>query len=181
MHPVLLRLADGPSPGTLGHAREVADEIAADPDLFAVVVDGLADDAEGVRNRSAIAIDRATERRPDLLAPHADALFDAAEADRSGGALRRLLPRLLSRLALDPDQARRLAAHAEAWLRTEPPGAQANALDALAAVALQHPDLAPALRPLLEDALDHDAPSVRSRARRHGARLDRAETRDAEG
>ena len=172
MHPVLLRLADG-SPGVLRHAPAVAAEIARDPDLFEVVVDALAHDNVGIRNRAAIALDRATRRDPAPLAVHADALLDAAEADRPGGALRRLLPLLLSRLPLDAARARRLAAHAEVWLRDEPAAVRANALDALASLARQHPATRDRVRPHVERALSDPAPSVRARARRQCARLDR--------
>lgn len=177
MHPVLLRLAEGRSPGTLGHAPAVAEEVARHPDLVEVLVDALADDADGVRNRAAIALDRTTRADPPLLAPHADALLAAAEADRPGGALRRLLPLLLSRVSLGPGDAERLIDRAECWLRTEPPAGRANALDALISAARQHPRLLGRARLLAEAALDHPAPSVRARARRQCARLDRlAET-----
>ena len=177
MHPVLLRLAEGASPGTLGHAPAVAEEVARDPDLVEVLVDALADDDEGIRNRATIALDRATRHDPTLLAPFADALLATAEVDRPGGALRRLLPLLLSRVSLRVAEAERLVDHAERWLRTEPPAVRANALDALFSAARQHPSLLGRVRPLAEAALDHPAPSVRARARRQCAHLDRlAET-----
>lgn len=96
MHPVLLRLADG-SPGVLGAALDVAEEIARDPDLLAVVVDGLDADAEGVRNRAVNALVRASRKSPDLLAPHADALLHAA-LDAPAPSLRARARHLLARL-----------------------------------------------------------------------------------
>jgi hypothetical protein len=157
----------------LGHAPAVAEEVADQPGLVEVLVDALADNDEGLRNRATIALDRATRRDPALLAPFADALLAAAEADRPGGALRRLLPLLLSRVPLRLGDARRLVDHTEDWLRTEPSAVRANALDAAVSAVRQHPALLGRVRPLAEAALDHPAPSVRARARRQCARLDR--------
>jgi len=173
VHPVLLRLAEGDSPGTLGHAPAVAEEVADQPGLVEVLVDALSDDDEGLRNRATIALDRATRRDPAPLAPFADALLAAAEASRRGGALRRLLPLLLSRVPLRLDEAHRLVDHTETWLRTEPPAVRANALDAAVSAVRRHPALLGRVRPLAEAALDHPAPSVRARARRQCAHLDR--------
>ncbi len=123
MHPLLLRLADG-SPGVVGAAPAVAAEIAGDPDLLAVVVDGLDADHEGVRNRAAGALDRATRRDPARLGPHAEALLAVADADRTGTTLRRLLPLLLGRLRLDVPGARHVVGYArpraEAGPRRDP-------------------------------------------------------------
>lgn len=173
MHPLHLRLADG-SPGVVGAAREVAAEIAEDLEAFAVVVDGLAHEWEGVRNRSAWALDTATRSFPTRLAPHAAALLAVAEADRSGGMLRRLLPLLLARVPLDAAQARHTTDWALAMLDRSRVADQANLLSLLAAVALAHRDLALAIVPRVHIALDHPAPSVRARARHAAARLDRA-------
>ncbi|WP_412061495.1 hypothetical protein [Rubrivirga sp. IMCC45206] len=172
MHPLHLRLADR-SLGPIGAAREVAAEIAHDPDAVAVVVDGLAHPDEGVRNRSAWALDVATRSTPSRLAPHADALLAVADADRTGGMLRRLLPRLVSRVPLTPAQARRATGWALGRLDRSRPADQANLLGALAAVAVAHPGLAPGIVPSLHIALDHPAPSVRARAWHLCARLDR--------
>ena len=172
MHPLHLRLADS-TRGPIGAARDVAAEIGHDPDAFAVVVDGLAHPEEEVRNRSAWALDVATRSYPRRLAPHADALLAVAEADRNGGMLRRLLPSLLSRVPLTPTQARHVTDWALGMLDRSRVADQANLLSALAAVALAHPDLAPDIVPRIHVALDHPAPSVRARARRLCARLDR--------
>ena len=172
MHPLHLRLADR-SLGPIGAARDVAAEIAHDPDAFAVVVDGLAHPDEGVRNRSAWALDVATRSFPSRLSPHADALLAVAQADRNGGMLRRLLPLLVSRVALTPAQARRVTGWALGMLGRSRVADQANLLSVLGAVALAHPDLAPGIVPRVHVALDHPAPSVRARARHLCARFDR--------
>ena len=173
MHPLHLRLAAA-SPGVVGAARAVAAEIAHDDEAFAVVVDGLAHDDEGVRNRSAWALDVATRRHPARLAPHADALLDAAATDRDGGMLRRLLPLLLSRVPLDADPADRVAAWALARMDRSRVADQANLLTLLTAIVLAHERLAPRIVPRVHVALDAAAPSVRARARHCCRRLDRA-------
>lgn len=176
MHPLLLRLADG-SPGVIGAAPVIAREIAEDPDLLAVVVDGLESDDVGVRNRAINALDRATRQHPDRLAPHAEALLDAAAAQRDGATLHRLLPLVLGRLDLDLADARRVVDHARQRLADGAVATKANALDALASMAAQHPEIDAEVRPILEAALDHPAPSLRARARLVLARLDRATPR----
>ncbi len=172
VHPLLLRLADG-TPGVIGAAPAVAEEIADDPDLLAVVVDGLDADAEGVRNRAANALDRATRRQPDQLAPHADALLAAADAGRTGSTLRRLLPLLLGRLRLDREGAWRVVAYARPRVEAGPVATRSNALDALASMAALHVEIEREVRPLLEIALDSPDASHRARARLVCARLDR--------
>lgn len=171
MHPVLLRLAEG-SPNGIGAAREVAAEVLEAPALAAVLVDGLTDASRGVRTRSAWALDRASRERPGLLAPHAAALLDAADTDPPGPGLRRLLPLLLARLDLGLDDARRVESYARRRLADGAIAAQANALEALAAMARLHSEIE--ARPALETALDAPAPAVRARARRLLERLDRA-------
>lgn len=172
MHPLLLRLAEGP-PNAIGPARSVAAEAAGDPTAVAVLMDGLVSPDEGVRNRSAWVLNRVARSYPSRLAPHAGALLEAAEAGRFGGMLRRLLPRLLARVPLDDGQAGRVMVWGLARLDRSPIAEQANVLEALASVALQHPGLAPRIVPRIHLALDHPAPAVRARGRHLCARLDR--------
>ncbi|MEM0962222.1 MAG: hypothetical protein AAGK21_06785 [Bacteroidota bacterium] len=172
MHPLLLRLADG-SPGVLGAAPAVAREIADDPDLLAVVVDGLASGHEGVRNRSANALDRATRQDAAVLQLHREALLAAADADLQGATLRRLLPLLLRRLQLDLPDARRVVDYSLPRADRGPVATRSNALDALASTAGQHPAIESEICPVLEAALDDPGVSHRARARLVLARLDR--------
>ena len=173
MHPILQRLSEG-TPGVIGAAPAVAREIAGDLDLLAVVVDGLGHDAEGVRNRSANALDRATRRDPDALAPHTNTLLAYAQADRTGTTLRRLLPLLLGRLRLPLADARRVVRYAQPRTEAGPVATRSNALDALASMATLHPEIECEVRPLLEVALDDPGVSHRARARVVLSRLDRA-------
>ena len=136
-HPVLQRLAVG-SPGVVGAADEVAREIEDDPDLFAVVADGLGDEDVGVRNRAANALDKATRRHPERLQPHAEAVLEAARSDLEGTTLRRLLPLLLGRLRLDLEDARFVVAYCRRGERG-PVATRSNALDALASMAALYP------------------------------------------
>ena len=159
MHPILQRLAVG-SPGIVGDAAAVADEVEDDPDLLAVVVDGLSADAVGVRNRAANALDRATRRRPGLLAPYTRSLLDVADDDRTGSTLRRLLPLLLGRLPLDLAGARRVVGYALPRATDGPVATRSNALDALASMAELHREIERDVRPVLESALDVASPST---------------------
>ncbi len=171
-HPILLRLVDG-SPGVIGTAPAIAREIEDGPGLFAVVVDGLEDEDVGVRNRAVNALDRATRRDATLLQLHTRAVLEAAESDREGTTLRRLLPLLLGRLRLDLEGARRVVAYCRPRSESGPIATRSNALDALASMAALHPEIEAEVLTALEAALDSPSVSHAARARLVLARLDR--------
>lgn len=171
-HPILQKLAVG-TPGVVGASAEVAREIEGDPELFAVVMDGLGAEDVGIRNRAANALDRATRRDATLLQPHADALLECARANLEGATLRRLLPLLLGRLPLGLEDARRVVAYCRPRSERGLVATRSNALDALASMAALHPEIEAEILPVLEAALDDPGVSHRARARLVLERLDR--------
>lgn len=133
MHPLLLRLAADGSPGPLGDAHAVAEEIGEAPDLLAVVLDGLSENHPGLRNRCAIALDRATASHARGLVAHTDVLL--ALADLAERWLRReppavranALDALMSVAVQHPTFVPRVRAAVEAALDHRAPSVRARA------------------------------------------------------
>ncbi|HHT26349.1 MAG TPA: hypothetical protein GXZ82_03735 [Firmicutes bacterium] len=81
MHPILQKLAGGDR-RSIGCANEVAEEILADSDLFAIVLEGILHDDPIIRMRAADAVEKASSKRPGLLQPHKRMLFGEIAAIR---------------------------------------------------------------------------------------------------
>jgi hypothetical protein len=116
-----------------------------------------------VRTRAADAAEQAARERPELLAPHADALVDIArEADPE---LRPYVAQLLARTELSDERAATATEILERYLADEGAAAQAWALSAVTAIANDHPELRPRARERVHAALGSDDETVSTRAR----------------
>src|SRR5690606_14505511 len=102
---VVERLA-GTDRRSIGRADEVAEMIAADQALFDEVFDAMLLDDPVIRLRAADAVEKASRRRPERLAPHKAALLgEVAEIDQK--EVRWHVAQMLPRRALDPSEKRR--------------------------------------------------------------------------
>jgi hypothetical protein len=108
--------------------------------LVAGLVSGLASVEPGLQLRCAIELERITRRRPDLLAPHKATLLRPLTAGRPPD-VQWLVARLVPRLELD-DQERTAAVESMVRLFEESPNGvvEANALQAIVAMAEGHPE-----------------------------------------
>jgi hypothetical protein len=145
--------------------EEAAARAIADPPLIAVLLDAMRDhDDADVRFRAADAAEKAARERPDLLAPHADALVDVAEhADQHG--VRWHAAQMLARTELSAERARHATEILERYLADDSRIVEAWALSAITAIANAHPELRARAKKLVEDRLDSDHASVSARAR----------------
>jgi hypothetical protein len=114
--------------------------------------------------KAADAAEKAARERPELLAPHADALIDiAATADQQ--EVRWHAAQMLARTELSPERAQQATEVLDGYLEDDSRIVQAWALSGITAIANDHPDLRAHARELVLEALESDAPAVSARAR----------------
>jgi hypothetical protein len=143
---------------------EIAAQVVADPPLIAKLLDAMLGEDEGIRARAAAAAEQAARERPELLAPHADALIEAARIARDGDT-RRCVAQMLARVELSDERAAEATDVLESYLAGGPP-VETWALSAIVALANEHPALRGRARELVHARADGEtAPPVRERAR----------------
>src|SRR3954462_13719313 len=143
---------------------EVAAAAVADPPLIAVLLDGMRAEDDAVRTRAAQGARQAGRERPELLAPHADALIDIAGVTRDS-EVRRSAAQMLARVELSDERAEHAADVLERYLSDGSPAVEAWALSAIVALANEHAGLRGRARDLVHARADDEAPPVRERAR----------------
>ena len=164
----LLRQLAGGDLRSDGYANEVADAVLALPDLFDQLLQGLQDEDDVVRGRTAHALERVSRGRPDLLAPHVALLQQAAN---DGVAMVRWhVAMMWANLAMDVPPEVVHSALLE-MLDDSSVFVRSWAISGLTIVALAHPNLEdeiiPALLPLQRDR----SPAIRTRVRKALATL----------
>ena len=165
MHELLERLRGS-------DASEIAGEVVADPPLIAVLLDGMLGDDDGIRPLAAAAAEHAARERPELLAPHADALIDVAERARDPET-RRFVAQMLARVELSDARADQATVILDGYLAGDDELVQAWALSAIVALANEHPRLRRHAGELVHERIDSDVPPVAERA---GLLRDQAES-----
>jgi hypothetical protein len=163
VHELLERLRGGDRRSKRPSERAAAAAIA-DPPLIAVLLDGMRCDDEVVRMRAADAAEQAARERPELIAPHADALIEIAAGARQA-EVRRHAAQMLARSELSDDRAAQATRVLHRYLSDDDgENVQAWALSAIVAIANDHPALREHARELVHDRLESDSPAVRARA-----------------
>ena len=144
MHELLERLR-GADRDSKGGSERAAAAAVADPPLIAVLLDGMRCGDEIVRLRAADAAEKAARERPELVAPHADALIDVAGSAREP-EIRWHAAQMLARVELSDERAVEATRILEAYLDDASPKVRGWALSALVAIANHHADLRGAAR-----------------------------------
>ena len=164
MHPILKRLAGGDR-RSIGRSDDVARDISRAPDLFAVVVDGMAVGDPVVRMRAADAVEKASRTRPQLLQPHKRRfLKDIALVGQQ--EVRWHLAQVVPRLRLASNERRQAVALLLSFLDDRSKIVQVNAMQALADLALQDDRLRKSVIGRVESLVAEGSPAVRARGRK---------------
>jgi hypothetical protein len=152
------------SPLAIGRAREVAALVLAHPRRAPALVECLWDEAPGVANRAADALEHASRDRPSILEPWSASLLgllgEAAES-----RLRWNLVQIVPRLALKAQEARRAIALLEASLEDRSSIVKTSAMQALADLARRDRALLPEVLDLLRIHARSGTPAMRARGR----------------
>lgn len=169
MNALLLQLKGGDR-RSIGAVPEVVKRVAAEPGLFAAVFDGMTDPDPLIRMRCADAVEKITARRPEMLAPYKLRLLQLAETARQQ-EVRWHLAQLLSRIALDRAERRRVVQVMSAYLTDESRIVKTFAMQALADVAVQDAELRGPIVRRLRTLTRTGSPAMRSRGRKLLAKL----------
>jgi hypothetical protein len=143
---------------------EIAADVIADPPLIATLLDAMLGDDEDIQARAAAAAEQAARERPELLAPHADALIEAARIARTDET-RRNVAQMLARVELSDERATEATEVLERYLDGASPAVGAWTLSAIVALANEHAGLRTHARELVHRGAENEAPPVRERAR----------------
>ncbi len=160
-------LAEGPR-YDVGRAAEAAALVLARPELVDALFDGIAEDNEGLRNRSSDALEKVSARRPDLLRPYKRELLTRVSRIEHW-IVRSHLCQILARLDnYTPAERRRTIALVRGWLSDKSSVVKAVALDCIVQLSLVPgfaAERAAAAALVEECATRGETPALRARAR----------------
>jgi HEAT repeat protein len=162
-HPEVAKLTGGDR-RSIGRSPEVVEHILADPALFDPVFEAIGDDDPLVRMRAADAIEKVSARRPELLKPYGRRLLDLGQIDQQ--EVRWHVAQMLPRVPLTAPQRRRAVALLDSYLDDDSAIVRTWALDALARVGADDPDLRRRVLPLVRSATETGTPAMRARGRK---------------
>jgi hypothetical protein len=160
-------LAGGPRLG-VGRVREVVELVLAQPRKTAQLVECLWDADPGVVSRAADALEKASHRRPELLAPWLapwkDALLNLL-VEATQIKLRWNLALMVPRLTLAKAEIRRAASTLQTYLEDRSSIVKTCAMQGLAELTRQDPSLLPEVLDLVRILARAGTPAMRARGR----------------
>ena len=168
---ILLRLAGGDR-RSIGRADEVAAIVSRNLRLFPQLIAGLWSDDALVRMRAADAAEKVTRERRELLRPYKKELLGLmAEAEEQ--ELRWHLAAMVPRLALNPRERQLASSLLHGYLEDRSSIVKTFALQGLADLAEEDPDIRPSVIELLRESARSGTPAMRARSRKLLVRLER--------
>lgn len=169
---VVAKLLDPPDRRSIGRANEVVADVLADPSAFDGVFAAMADEEAVVRIRAADVVEKVSRIRPDLLTGHgADVLATAATAADS--EVRWHCAQLLGRMPLTAEQRDCAVEVLRGYLADGSSIRKTCAMQSLYDLAIDDPELAADIVPLIERLTTTGTPAMRARGRQLLARLSR--------
>ena len=147
-----------------GRTCEVAALLLKDSRKTGQVVECLWDEEAGVANRAADALERASSRRPQILARWKDALLDRM-LDAGENKLRWNLALTISRTKLTEAETRRAAAVLRTWLDDKSSIVKTSAMHGLAGLTVWDPSMLPEVLDMLRILTRSGTPAMRARGR----------------
>lgn len=147
-----------------GNACEVAALLVKSPRKAGQVVECLWDEDAGVANRAADALERASSRRPEILARWKDALLDRM-LDAEENKLRWNLALMIWRTPLSEAEGGRAAAVLRTWLDDKSSIVKTSAMHGLAGLTLWDPSLLHEVMDMLRILSRSGTPAMRARGR----------------
>lgn len=164
LHPEVVKLRGGDR-RSIGRSEEVVADVLADPTLFDLIFDAIASDDPLIRMRAADAVEKITAQRPDLLRPHKRRLLTELAAIPQQ-EVRWHVAQMLPRLSLSASERRQVAGIVESYLDDRSGIVRTCAMQALAELAANDPELRTRVVPLLKQLTESGTPAMRARGRR---------------
>lgn len=164
MHPILSKL-EGGDRRSIGRSNDVVADVIADPRLFHVVFSGLLSEDPLLRMRSADAVEKITARHPEYLRPHKALLIDRiARLDQK--EVRWHAAQMLSRVEWNETERQRVVDVLMEYLNDRSSIVKTFAMQALADLARQAPELRSTVMVHLQELTITGTPAMKARGRK---------------
>ena len=161
---ILASLSGGDRRST-GRSDEVLALVLADPVLFGRLIEGMSNPDPLIRMRAADAAEKVTVRRPKLLQPYKEHLLHQV-AIIEQQEVRWHVAQMLPRLELSPAERRQALDILLGYLDDESKIVKTFAMQGLADLAWQDPQLRTEVLPVLVKLTASGSPAMRSRGRK---------------
>jgi hypothetical protein len=170
VHPILRKL-EGGDRRSIGHSEEVVSDVLKNPALFKDLVAGLSATDAIVRMRASDAIEKISAAHPEYLWPHKNFLIrQAARSDQK--EVRWHLAQVLPRLDLSPGERLRVVGIVLSYFNDRSSIVKTFAMQALADIARQSPDLRQSILAHLRQHTASGTPAMQARGRKLLARME---------
>ena len=169
MHKILRKL-EGRDRRSIGRANEVVRDVLADPTLFRALFAGLRSANPVIRARAADAVEKVTVAHPEYLVRYKKALIGSLWRTRQM-EVRWHVAQMLPRVQWTRSERLRLLSILESYLNDESSIVKTFAMQALADLADQAPELNAEVLPRLRELTATGTPAMRARGRMLIARL----------
>ncbi len=160
---------------SIGDANEVAREITNNPELFKVVFRGVYDDDPVVRMRAADVVEKASQKRPELLADYSSKIISILEsADQQEVCWH--MAQISPRLDLTKSEEKKIVELLKKLLSHKSKIVRVSAMDAMASFAERDEMIIDEVKKIIKAQMESGVPSILSRGCKLLQRLEGVET-----
>ena len=162
MDEIIAKLKEGDL-RTIGNVPDLVELILDDPDLFDVVIRGMAHSDPGVRMRASDAVEKISRSFPEYLEPYKEFLLTKV-MQQTQQEVRWHLAQIIPRLELSEPERRKTVNELFEFLDDESKIVQTNALQTLVDLAWKDDQLFGEVKKAVEELSVTGSPAVRNRA-----------------
>lgn len=164
MHPILRKL-EGGDRRSIGRSNEVAAEVIANPTLFGTLFSGLLSEDQLLRMRAADAVEKVTARHPEYLRPYKTTLIGhVARLDQK--EVRWHTAQMLPRIKWSKAERQQVLRVLTGYLNDRSSIVKTFAMQALADLVEQAPEIRPAVVLHLRELMVTGTPAMKARGRK---------------
>jgi hypothetical protein len=156
----------------IGRSEQVAAMVSNDPDLFSELISGLWSADPRVRMRAADAAEKVSRKRHELLQPYKKELLGLM-TETQEQELRWHLAAMVPRLTLSFKERQVAISSLESYLEDRSSIVKTFALQGLADLAQDRPEMRPGVIEILREATRNGTPAMKARSRKLLLRLER--------
>jgi hypothetical protein len=168
---ILAKLSGGDR-RSIGRSPEVVVDVLSDPSKFDALFSAMSDSDPLIRMRAADATEKITAQRPEYLRPYKQQLLEQIAAMEQQ-EIRWHVAQMLPRVRWTETERQRLVHILTKYLEDESRIVRTFAMQSLADLARQGPELMPSVVPLLRKLTASGTPAMRARGRKLLAELER--------
>ncbi len=164
MGKIIAKLAGGDR-RSIGRVEEVISDILADPSDFAELFQGLSHKDEVIRMRAADAIEKISRQNPEFIEPFkAEFMYEISQIEQQ--EVRWHWAQIVPRLQLKREERQQVVDVLISFLDDPSKIVNTFAMQSLADLTLEDPDLRPTVLPILEKKTASGSPAMKSRGRK---------------